>query len=178
MKESWDFNEIQWDLGTATTLKRHEMTQNVAKCRNVIQIAQLRRAISCASNTRPVKQLFSCLCGWTWFITVRQRNCGKVMFSQVCVCLSVHGDSSCDHYPWCIGPHSTGPHETSDMGPTGPGPLLVTSGGHHWRPVQACSLENTPGYWHLVAKSRMVGKRAVCILLECFLVYLEFSKKN
>ena len=24
------------------------------------------------------------------------------------------------------------------------GPLLVTSGGHHWRPVQTCSFEDTP----------------------------------
>ena len=24
----------------------------------------------------------------------------------------------------------------------GPHPLLVTSGGHHWRPVQTCSLED------------------------------------
>ena len=25
-----------------------------------------------------------------------------------------------------------------------PMPLLVTSGGHHWRPVQTCSLEALP----------------------------------
>ena len=36
----------------------------------------------------------------------------KVMFSVVClsVCLSTAG-STCDHYPWCIGPHFTAtPH--------------------------------------------------------------------
>ena len=30
---------------------------------------------------------------------------------------------------------------TGDMGPT---PLLLTSGGHHWRPVQTCSLKDLP----------------------------------
>ena len=32
-------------------------------------------------------------------------------------------------------------------------PLLVASGGHHWRPAKACSLQNPPpGWsWHLVA---------------------------
>ena len=33
---------------------------------------------------------------------------------------------------------------TSDIDPPGPGPLLMTSGGHHWRPVQTCSLEDPP----------------------------------
>ena len=32
---------------------------------------------------------------------------------------------------------------TSDMGPPSPA-LLVTSSGHHWRPVQACSLDDFP----------------------------------
>ena len=55
--------------------------------------------------------------------------------------------------------------------------LLVTSGGHHWRSVQTCSLDLTvqgPSchqYWPLVAtEACMVGKCVVCILLECFLV--------
>ena len=34
-----------------------------------------------------------------------------------------------------------------------------------------CSGSPSPCYWHLVAtEARMVGKQAVCILLECFLV--------
>ena len=54
-------------------------------------------------------------------ITARQRSCGKVMFS--CVCLSVHWKGvPSDHYPWCIGPHCTGRSPlhpwTSDLGPT------------------------------------------------------------
>ena len=51
-------------------------------------------------------------------------------------------------------------------------PLLVTSGGHNWLPVQNCWLEDPlPNwYWHLVAtKPRIDGKRVVRILLECFL---------
>ena len=41
------------------------------------------------------------------FITACQRSCGKIMFSVLCVCLFTVG-ISCDHYPWCIGPHHTG----------------------------------------------------------------------
>ena len=33
------------------------------------------------------------------------------------------------------------PLQTSHMGPS---PKLVTSGGHHWRPVQTCSFEDQP----------------------------------
>ena len=54
-------------------------------------------------------------------------------------------------------------------------PLLVTFGGHHWKPVQTCSLEvlfPPHHYWHLVVaiETHTVGKWAVCILLECCLV--------
>ena len=98
---------------------------------------------------------------------------------NIFMCLST-GGSSCDHYLWSIRPHSTGPtgsdpsplyirhgtHWTSDMGPPYPAPdirhgtpvsalapPLVTSDGHHWRPVQTCSLKDplpTPtGTWLL-----------------------------
>ena len=34
---------------------------------------------------------------------------------------------------------------TLDMGPQSIGtPMLVTSGGHHWRPVQNCSFQDPP----------------------------------
>ena len=33
------------------------------------------------------------------------------------------------------------PPPTPDMGPTA---LLLTSGGHHWKPLQTCSLEDQP----------------------------------
>ena len=51
-------------------------------------------------------------------------------------------------------------------------PLLVTSGGHHWGPVQTSSLEDSSPhqYRHLGATETVtVGKWAVCIL-ECLLV--------
>ena len=68
--------------------------------------------------------------------------------------------------------------QTSDLEPLGPPldirprthPLLLTSGGKHWRPVKTCSLEDTPRGWHLVVvtETRTVCKWAVHILLECF----------
>ena len=48
-------------------------------------------------------------------------------------------------------------------------PLLVTSGGKHWRPLQTYSLEHPHQYWHLVAEARMVDKQVVRIPRECFL---------
>ena len=90
------------------------------------------------------------------------------------VCLSVHrGGSPCNHYPWCIGPHCTGPpdppgHQTLDQPQTsGVGPpamarpwrlLLVTCGGDHWRPVNTCSF------------GASVSKWAIRIVMERFLV--------
>ena len=55
--------------------------------------------------------------------------------------------------------------------------LLLTSDGHHWRIVQTCSFEEAPPnrYCDLVAEARMVGRRVVCILLECFLVKGTFT---
>ena len=93
------------------------------------------------------------------------------VFSRVCL---FTGGSLCDHYPWCIWPYYTGlppPNPalwTSKM--AGPGPLLVTSGGHHWRPVQTCSLEDPPptstDNWWPPKHVRLA------FLLECFLVWL------
>ena len=72
--------------------------------------------------------------------------------------------------------HSLSP-SPQDMGPRipTPPPLVVISRGHHWRPVQTCSFQDTPSshqYGHLVGttKTHTIGKRAVRILLECFLV--------
>ena len=68
-----------------------------------------------------------------------------------------------------------------DMGPGEPTPLLLTSGGRHWRHVQMCSLEDlTPRpshyphcqYRHLMVATETctVGKWVVRILLECCLI--------
>ena len=54
-------------------------------------------------------------------------------------------------------------------------PLLLTSGGQHWKPVQTCSLEDllrTDIWWCPLKHIQFatVCKQAVSILLECFLV--------
>ena len=83
---------------------------------------------------------------WELFITTRKRSCGKVMFSQASVCPWGKGDyaSSWDRshgrgtpwpstlgtYPWDINPGDVPP------------PLLVTSDGDHWRPVQTSSFRD------------------------------------
>ena len=120
------------------------------------------------------------------------------MFSFVCVSLFTGWGVPCDHYPWSNGPHQgplPGPtlpwtwdltvqvplrpwtlpgHETlSPCVGTVPQPApppILTSSGHDWTPVQTGSLED-PRCWHLVAtEAYTVGKRAIRILLEYFLV--------
>ena len=84
------------------------------------------------------------------------------MFSLVSVFLFTGegGGSACDHYikHWTVlGPpcgHQTWDpsprHQTSDphhgQQAWDPQPVhyLVTSGGHHWKPVQTCSFEDPP----------------------------------
>ena len=79
------------------------------------------------------------------------------MFSYMSVCHFIHRRSPCDHYSWCIRPHCTGSPSRHGalpqlalvspsppdmgLGPQSLPHLLVTSGGHHWRPVQTCSLD-------------------------------------
>ena len=105
------------------------------------------------------------------------------VFTDVCVSICSQGAGSlCDHYPWYIGHHCKSPPNPLDIRPGTPppprhqalipSPLLVTSGGYHWRPVQTCSFDNTPDR-HLVVATEActVCKRAVRILLEYFLVY-------
>ena len=97
--------------------------------------------------------------------TVRQRSCRKEMFSVVC--LSVYlftREVPCDHYPWYIGPHCTGP---PDIEPHCTGP---PSSAIWWQRLETCSNLFTWGSplhsWHLVATVR--------ILLECFLDKFDF----
>ena len=77
------------------------------------------------------------------------------------------------------------PRSTQDIGRPCTGtplyPLLVTSGDQDWRPIQTCSLEGhpPPPLIYLVANEvRMVGKWAVRILLECFLVTYSIPKNH
>ena len=74
-------------------------------------------------------------------------------------------------------------HQTWNPPPKPWPPLLVISGGHHWKPLQTCSLEVRPPVLTSGGdtKACTTGKRAVHILLECFLVTLyisSFSSKN
>ena len=93
------------------------------------------------------------------------------MFSFVCVSPSMW-PLSIMHWtllysPPPLPPTHIGPHWTGS-------PASVLSGGHHWRPVQTCSLLDPPtgaGIWWLF-KYHDRRKRAVRILLECFLVLL------
>ena len=70
-------------------------------------------------------------------ITDRQRNCRKVMFLVMSVCL--HGGVRRDHYPWCIEPHHTGTrhhHPNTDLGPVPPRTPSAPAPPKH---VQTCS---------------------------------------
>ena len=96
----------------------------------------------------------------SWYLPPNQQSCMKVMFSVVSVCQSLcpRGWVLCDHYPWCIGSHCTGPlPQTSDLVPQTWAPLLVTLGGDHWKPVQAYSFDDLP-------EACMVSKQFVHIL--------------
>ena len=56
--------------------------------------------------------------------------------------------------PLGMGPHCTESHPRHGFSPyKDPRLLQVISGGHHWRPVQNCSLQDPPNpwCWHLVA---------------------------
>ena len=103
-------------------------------------------------------------------ITVHQQSCGKVIFSQVSFILFRWRGSTCDITHDSLDLTVQGPLQTWTWGtPLGPSPgqLLATSGGHHWRSVQTCSLDLPPSqYWHLVVTGACtVGKWAIRILL-------------
>ena len=83
------------------------------------------------------------------------QSLGKVMFSQVSVYPDINA-SGVDNMEMHHGiGQMVGYPETSDLGPN-PLPLLVTFGGHHWRPVQFCSFGDLhrPTKWHLRSDNR------------------------
>ena len=87
-----------------------------------------------------------------FFITTRKRSCGKVMFSEVFVCLR------------------GGVLSRGGVHPQYGGAILSTV----CHPQQGCSMkegccEGTP--------APLVNKQAVCILLECILVFIQFLAK-
>ena len=79
------------------------------------------------------------------------------------------------HQTWYLPAHPIGHHTWGILSA-----LLLTSDGHHLRPVQTCSLEalfdTLHWYWHLVVtnKTRTVGKWMARIVLECILVLVRF----
>ena len=80
-------------------------------------------------------------CSLNDVVTVRQRSCGKVMFSLASVCHSVW-------WGW-RGSHVIMTHDALDLTIQGPllyralPLLLVTSGRQDWRRVETCSLEES-----------------------------------
>ena len=99
-------------------------------------------------------------------------------FFFICVCpsvvLSMGGGVPCTHYPWCIGPHmalSPNPTLLPVRGREDRLSPLVTFDGHHWRPVQTCSLQDLMAVTSSGCWSRYDHcKRALRILLDYFLV--------
>ena len=94
---------------------------------------------------------------YSMIITARQRSwqgCRHVTITQDALELTVQGAYALalapppppDIRPSDMESLSTNPAlQTSDMGPLQSQlPLLVTSSGHHWRPVQTCSFEEPP----------------------------------
>ena len=79
-----------------------------------------------------------------YFELVYYRRPTMLQEGKVYTCLSV----SQLVYSWREVPlpmvHLTSPYKTpSGHGTSGPpSPLFVTSGGHHWRPVKTCSLQD------------------------------------
>ena len=110
-------------------------------------------------------------------VTARQRSCGKVIFADTCVrnficstgvshkMWAPGGGEAWNYYSWCISPHCTAPTPPPPWQGTSPycpwtynltvqGPLLVTSGGQYWRPVQTLftggafpPVLTSGGYW-------------------------------
>ena len=98
--------------------------------------------------------------------TARNSSCGKVMFSQASV---------------CSGGGSVGGIGISHASWTYPTPfwtyLLLTSGGHLWRPVQTCSLKaliSPPQwYWHLVALKLWLASGMLSCSLKSLRPYIS-----
>ena len=119
-------------------------------------------------------------------ITARKSSCLKVMFSQSCVCsqggyVKSHALWNRPHgivHPPDMGPRIPLPSPLPCTPPSGhrtwnaPSPPLVTFGGHHWRPVQTCSLwawghtHPVPWCWHLVVATE-AGSTHPTGMLSC-----------
>ena len=122
------------------------------------------------------------------------RPCSRRDPVHKCVCHSVRGDSPCDHYPRCIRiwvptaldfRYGTYPPPDIKQG-TYPlsrprpkrwqtarhylSPMLLTSGDHHWTPVQTCSLEDlTPTQLVLTSSGTHLTEMPCCLFQVCVL---------
>ena len=80
-------------------------------------------------------------------VTAHQQSFGKVMFSQVSVWHSLGGEGgphvTITHGTLYLAVQAPHPPQAWNLNVQGlPSPSLLTSGGHHWRRVQTCSLQN------------------------------------
>ena len=111
------------------------------------------------------------VCDSGFVITTHQRSCGKVMFSVMSLC--PEPGVPIDRAP------PPGPVRTSAPLYRVPAP---TASNIWWPRLETCSNLFTWGrppnqFWHLVAEECTVSKRAVRILLECFLVNFEMCAR-
>ena len=93
------------------------------------------------------------------------------------VCLSVCKEGpSCDHYPWFIGPHCTG--TPSQRHGTSWEPLLVTSGGHLFRPIQTCRLGSPLELTSDGEACTISTSRCHSSYCKAFFILTDFEVKN
>ena len=112
-------------------------------------------------------------------ITAFKQSCWKVIFSLMYVCSWGMGGGGCPcgYYPWCMDLTVRG-HELSQPAMAQPPPDIRHGTPCYWNLVAIIGdmfklvfLRTNPNqYWHLVAEACTVGKQAVHILLECFIV--------
>ena len=114
-------------------------------------------------NTVPTGNRSPMLLNDERIFTAHKRSCGKVMFSQVSVCHSVQGV-----HMWPL-PMMHWDLTFPDTRHGGTYLPLLTSGGHHWIPVQTCTLEDLSTPQPVLTSSCGHRKRTVRILLECCL---------
>ena len=169
--------------------RQADMTQNIT-------FLQIRWSSVISTNCADKKRSSHCVPFFQvfWSINTHKRSYRKVMFLRMSVHHSVHMEVSMwplpnmhfniepnplplptapprGHQTWYLPAHPIGHHTWGILSA-----LLLTSGGHHLRPIQTWSLEALFNLlhwqWHLVVttKTRTVGKSTVGILLECCLV--------
>ena len=99
-------------------------------------------------------------------IPARQRSFGKIMFSVMSVCVSVSQEGLMWPLPMIYWASLCSSPPLPQYRALALDPLLVTSGGQDWRPVQTCSPKQTPppgltsGHWLLKHVQWKIGRYA------------------